>query len=93
VQTAYSFSCSAVSSWAVAIYDFRWLPPEHKSGSVRPLSDVTDVEADRRGLSSRANFTLDRSIPYGTVRDQLRSLSPGTLKNTNPLLSRQSADL
>lgn len=45
-----------------------------------PLSAVTDVEVDRHGLSSRANFTLNRSILYDTVRTLLQSLSPRGLK-------------
>jgi hypothetical protein len=39
-----------------------------------PLSSVTDIEAAHHGQASRANFTLNRSHLYATLRDLLLSV-------------------
>jgi hypothetical protein len=39
-----------------------------------PLEAITDVEPTRHGWAGRVNFTLDRSVLYGAVRDLLISL-------------------
>ena len=58
--------------WAFTVFD------QHRQDIIPanyiPLTAVTDVEADCHGEPSRANFTLDRSVLYATLRDFIGTL-------------------
>ena len=58
--------------WAFTVFDgFR---ANIVPSTYIPLSAVADVESDHDGQLSRANFTLDRSVLYATLRNLLLTL-------------------